>query len=54
MDVPLHEPTYHFHVAPVPSEPPDGLSVVLCPRQMLVEPAVAEVAGTDVSRTVTV
>ncbi|NBP06100.1 MAG: hypothetical protein EBV15_07785 [Bacteroidetes bacterium] len=53
MEVPLHEPLYHFHVAPVPRLPPDTLTVVLWPLQILLEPAVTELAGTDVSRTVT-
>jgi hypothetical protein len=51
--VPPHEPLYHFQLAPVPSEPPFGVSVVLLPRQMVVVPLI-ETAGTDVSRTTTV
>jgi hypothetical protein len=51
MEVPLHEPLYHFHVAPVPSEPPDMLSVLLWPLQSKLVPAIDD-AGTDVSFTV--
>jgi hypothetical protein len=50
-EVPLHEPLYHFHVAPVPSDPPDVLSVLLWPLQSKLVPAIDD-AGTDVSFTV--
>jgi hypothetical protein len=51
MEVPLHEPLYHFHVAPVPSEPPDMLSVLLWPLHNVLVPLIV-VTGTDVSFTV--
>ncbi len=50
-EVPPHVPLYHFHVAPVPSEPPDVLSVLLWPLQSKLVPAIDD-AGTDVSFTV--
>jgi hypothetical protein len=34
MYVPPQLAEYHFHEAPVPSEPPCGVRVVLCPAQM--------------------
>ena len=46
-------PLYHFQLAPVPRLPPITLSVVLPPRQIVVVPLI-EVAGTEVSCTVTV
>ena len=51
--VPPHEPLYHFQLAPVPREPPFGVSVVLLPLQIVVTPFI-DVAGTEVSRTTTV
>ena len=47
-------PLYHSQVAPVPNEPPLLERVVLWPRQIVVDVAVADVAGTDVSFTVSV
>ena len=50
-EVPPHEPLYHFQLPPVPSEPPDMLSVLLWPLQIVVVPLMLFV-GTDVSFTV--
>jgi hypothetical protein len=47
-DVPPQLPLYHLQLAPLPSEPPIGVRVVLLPLQMVVVPLI-EVAGTDVS-----
>ena len=47
-------PVYHFQLADVPNVPPVTLRVVLWPSQIVDELALAEVAGTDVSRTVMV
>lgn len=33
--VPPHEPVNHSHAAPVPSDPPDTVSVLLVPTQVL-------------------
>ena len=52
--VPVQLPLYHFQLPPVPNVPPFTLSVVLWPSQIVDELALAEVAGTDVSRTVMV
>ena len=54
MGVPVQLPLYHSQVAPVPNEPPLLERIVLWPRQIVVDVAVADVAGTDVSRTVSV
>ena len=51
---PLQLPLYHFQLAPVPRLPPVIDSVVLWPLQIVVELAVADVAGTEVSFTVNV
>jgi hypothetical protein len=50
-EVPPHEPLYHFHVAPVPSDPPDMLSVLLWPLHNVLVPLIV-VTGVDVSFTV--
>jgi hypothetical protein len=52
-DVPPHDDVYHFQLAPVPRLPPLTDSVVFLPLQIVVVPVI-EVAGTDVSCTVTV
>ena len=52
-EVPPHEPLYHFQLPPVPSEPPDILSVLLWPLQ-IVEVPLMLLAGTEVSLTVSV
>jgi hypothetical protein len=52
-EVPPHEPLYHFHVAPVPSDPPDMLSVLLWPLHNVLVPLIV-VTGVDVSLTVKV
>ena len=52
--VPVQLPLYHFQLAPVPSVPPVTLSVLLWPSQIVALLALADVAGTDVSRTVMV
>jgi len=36
--VPPHEPVNHSAVAPVPAVPPDSVSVVVVPLQMVVMP----------------
>ena len=46
MEVPPHDPEYHFHEAPVPNEPPLTESVVLPPGQILVVPEIP-VGATD-------
>ena len=51
--VPPHEPLYHFQLPPVPRLPPDMLSVLLWPLQIVVVPLMLFV-GTDVSLTVMV
>ena len=45
----VQPPAYHFHVAPVPSDPPLTPSVTVLPRQMLFETTfeVALLAATD-------
>ena len=53
IEVPPHEPLYHFQLPPVPNEPPLNVNVLLWPRQIVVVPLML-VAGTDVSRTVMV
>ena len=50
-EVPPHEPLYHFQLPPVPSEPPDMLSVLLWPLHNVLVPLIV-VTGTDVSFTV--
>jgi len=52
-DVPPHEPEYHLQLPPVPKLPPVKPNAVLCPKQIVDVPVIA-VAGTEVSRTVTV
>ena len=39
-DVPPHEPVNHSAVAPVPALPPDRLSVVELPLQIVVTPVI--------------
>ena len=51
--VPLHEPVYHCHVAPVPNEPPTTESVVGLPVQVVTSPLIP-VAATESVFTVTV
>ena len=51
--VPPHEPVNHSVVAPIPALPPETVSVVLPPLQMVVVP-VAPVGAVDVVFTVTV
>ena len=53
-EVPPHEPLYHFQLPPVPSEPPDILSVLLWPLHNVVALALTDVTGVDVSLTVKV
>ncbi len=53
MDAPLQLPRYHFQLPPVPSEPPDMLSVLLWPLQIVDVPLML-LAGTEVSLTVSV
>jgi hypothetical protein len=50
---PPQDDVYHFQLAPVPKVPPLMLKVVFCPLQIVLVPVI-EVAGTDVSFTVTV
>ena len=52
--VPLHDPLYQFQLAPVPSDPPATLSVVLPPVQMVGDAAEADVAAVEAVFTVTV
>ena len=52
-EVPPHEPLYHFQLPPVPRLPPDMLSVLLWPLQIVVVPLMLFV-GTEVSLTVIV
>ena len=52
--VPLHEPSYQFHVAPVPSEPPVMLSVAVPDAHTVDGVAVADVAAVELVFTVTV
>ena len=52
-DVPPHEPVNHSAVAPVPALPPETVSVVLAPLQIVVVP-VAPVGAVDKVFTVTV
>ena len=52
-EVPPHEPLYHFQLPPVPSEPPDMLSVLLWPLHNVLVPLIV-VTGVDVSLTVKV
>ena len=54
IDVPPHDPLYHFQLAPVPSDPPDTLSVVLPPGQTAVALADADEGATEFVFTVTV
>ena len=44
--VPPHDPLYHFHEAPVPSEPPDTLNVTEVPEATLIDEAFAADAAT--------
>jgi hypothetical protein len=53
-EVPPQFDVYHFQLPPVPNDPPFLDNVVLWPLQIVVDDAVAEVAGTDVSFTVKV
>ena len=52
-DVPPHDPVNHSAVAPVPALPPETVSVVLPPLQIVVVP-VAPVGAVDNVFTVTV
>ncbi len=52
-DVPPHEPVNHCAVAPVPALPPDMVSVVLLPLQIVVVPVIP-VGAVDSVFTVTV
>ena len=52
-EVPPHDEVYHFQLADVPKLPPLTESVVFLPRQIVDVPLI-DVAGTDVSCTVTV
>ena len=52
-DVPPHDPVNHSATAPVPALPPDTVSVVLPPLQIVVVP-VAPVGAVDNVFTVTV
>ena len=52
-DVPPHDPVNHSAVAPVPALPPETVSVVLPPLQIVVVP-VAPVGAVDKVFTVTV
>lgn len=47
-EVPPQLPLYHFQAPPAPSVPPDTLSVVDLPKQMVLVP-VMDVAGNEVS-----
>jgi hypothetical protein len=47
MEVPLHEPVYHFHEAAVPRLPPDNDNVDELPLHMLAGDADALVAAVD-------
>ena len=53
IEVPPHEPLYHFQLPPVPKEPPLSDNVLLWPRQ-IVEVPLMLLAGTELSRTVKV
>lgn len=53
-EVPPHEPLYHFQLPPVPRLPPDMLSVLLWPLQIVFALALTDVTGVDVSLTVKV
>ena len=44
--VPPHEPLYQYQPAPVPNEPPETLSVVLPPAQIVLVPVI-EVAAVE-------
>ena len=46
--VPVHEPLYHFQLAPRPNFPPFAVNVELVPKQIVVVPLI-DVAGRDVS-----
>jgi len=52
MEVPPQLALYHFQLAFVPNVPPLTDKVVLLPLQIVVDVAVTDVAGTDVSFTV--
>ena len=55
IEAPLaHPPTYHFHEAPVPNEPPVTLISVLPPIQITEETALAPVGAEEGVFTVTV
>jgi hypothetical protein len=47
-EVPPQLPSYHFQLAPAPNLPPEKVSVLLCPKQMVLVPEIL-FAGTDVS-----
>jgi hypothetical protein len=54
MDVPPHEPLYHFQEAACPRLPPLAVKVTVWPKQIVEALIVTEVAGTLVSLTVNV
>ena len=53
IEVPPHEPLYHFQLPPVPNEPPLNVNVLLWPLHIVVVPLML-VAGTELSLTVIV
>lgn len=45
--VPPHEPVNHSHAAPVPSDPPDTVSVLLVPKQVLLFVMLTDVGAVE-------
>ena len=54
INVPPHDPLYHAKLAPVPSDPPDTLSVVLLPWHITGALADADAGAVEFVLTVTV
>lgn len=52
--VPPHDDVNHFHIAPVPKDPPLTVRVTLVPLQIVVAEAVIPLAGNEVSSTLIV
>jgi len=52
--VPPQVPEYQVITSPVPPPPPFNVRVVLCPLQMVVDAAVAEVGSRDVGLTISI
>ena len=53
-EVPPHDPVYHSHPAPVPSDPPLTVKVEDCPSQIVDGDALAEVGSVDTELTLIV